>query len=252
MSLPARTGWDWLKAGFGLLRTQPGILMVFLFANVTVFMLLLALPLVGTLLIPSLSMAIWEGCRQIDNGKRVNFDVVLTGFKRPVLKPLFKLGLAYLALAGVLMLVALSLLSREVLEAMAKATPGSPLVLAPGETLSLMLVALLQALGLLVLSFAAPLVTWQAMKPGKAIFYSIFGVLGAKRAFLVLVLSWTGLFFVGGTVLSIVLGNGTIGRVLFIWVILVLLLVAQCALYAAYRQIYGAPDEPSKPDLIKR
>lgn len=253
MSLPARTGWHWLKAGFGLFRTQPGILMMFLFTNFMVSMLLSAMPLVGpllaVLLIPSFSMAILEGCRQIDHGQRVNFDVLLTGFRQPAVKQLVKLGTFYLILSVVLTILMRVLIDRSFFEQFANANPNNPMTLGGSDAFSLMLIFLLQALGLLLMSFAAPLVSWQQMTPGKATFYSTFGVLGAKKAFVTLMGAWAGIFFAVAMLVTAVFGNGSGGRVIIVWLVLLFVLVMQCAIYAAYRQIFGAPDAkaPAQP-----
>jgi hypothetical protein len=247
MSLPARTGWEWLKAGFGLFRTQPGILMMFLFTNFLVSMLLSAMPLVGpliaVLLIPSFSMAILEGCRQIDHGQRVNFDVLLTGFRQPQVKELIKLGTVYLVLSVVLTILMRVMIDPAFFAQFGNATPDNPVTMGGADALSLMLIFLLQALALLLLSFAAPLVFWQQMKPAKATFYSIFGVLGAKKAFLTMMAAWSGIFFAVATLVTAVFGNGSGGRVVIVWLVLLFVLVLQCALYAAYRQVFGAPDD---------
>lgn len=254
MSLPAHTGWHWLKAGFGLFRMQPGILMMFLFTNFMVSMLLSSLPFVGpllaVLLIPSFSMAVLEGCRQIDHGRRVNFDVLLTGFRQPALKQLVKLGTVYLIVSVVLTILMRVMIDRAFFEQFANADPNNPVTLAGGDALALMLIFLLQALVLLMLSFAAPLLCWQNMTPGKAIFYSTFGVLGAKKAFATMMAAWTGIFFAIGMLVTAVFGNGSGGRVIIVWLVLLFVLVMQCAIYAAYRQIFGVPDEkaPAQAD----
>lgn len=256
MSLPARTGWHWLKAGFGLFRMQPGILMMFLFTNFLVSMLLSAMPLVGpliaVLLIPSFSMAILEGCRQIDHGQRVNFDVLLTGFRQPAIKQLAKLGTVYLALSVLLTILMRVLIDPAFFEQFAKAGPDNPVTVAGSGALSLMGIFLLQALVLLLLSFAAPLGCWQQMPPFKATFYSIFGVLGAKKAFATLMLAWAGIFFMVAMLVTAIFGNGSGGRVVIVWLVLLFVLVMQCAIYAAFRQIFGAPDQSGKADLAKR
>jgi hypothetical protein len=256
MSLPARTGWDWFKAGFGLFRTQPGILMMFVFTNFMVSMLLSALPFIGpllaVLLIPSFSMASFEACRQIDHARKVSFDVLLTGFRAPMVKQLCKLGVVYLVVSVLLTILMRVMIDRSFFEQFAGANPNQSVSLAGSDMLSLLLILALQAVVLLVLSFAAPLVYWQKMMPGKATFYSVFGVLGAKRAFFTMLITWAGCFMAIALLMTAVFGNGSGGRVIIVWLMLLFVLVLQCALYAAYRQIFGVPDDASQPDLTKR
>lgn len=256
MNLPARTGWHWLKAGFGLFRMQPGILMMFVFTNFMMSLLLSALPFIGAplavLLIPVFSMATLEGCRQIDAGRKVNFDVLLTGFRPPMVRQLCKLGVVYLVLSVAVTLLMRGMIDRSFFEQFADANPDNPVRMADADLMALLLILALQAMVLLLLAFAAPLIYWQKMLPGKATFYSVFAVLRAKGAFLTLLMCWAGLFLAIALVATAIFGNGSGGRVVIVWLMLLFVLLLQCGLYAAYRQIFGVPDELAKPDLIKR
>lgn len=249
MSLPARTGWHWLKAGFGLFRTQPGSLTILLFANLLASLLLSTLPIAGPMLtmvlIPSFSMAVLQACAEIDHGKRAGLSALATGFRMPGVLALCKLGLVYLAVSVVLTLLTRSMVNPGFLQQVAgPIDPARPPTIAGSDILAMLGIFALQSLALILLSFAAPLTHWQKMTPFKATFYSVFAVLGAKRAFATLLLSWFGLFFGIAMVATALLGSGNAARVLMVWIVLLFVLLLQCALYAAYRQIFGVPDEP--------
>ncbi|MGZ5183411.1 MAG: BPSS1780 family membrane protein, partial [Ramlibacter sp.] len=81
-TLPARTGWEWLKEGTALFRKQPAALTTILFASILGSIGLSFLPIIGTvlspLLIPSFSMAFMQACLMIENGDRVTPGVLLT------------------------------------------------------------------------------------------------------------------------------------------------------------------------------
>ena len=63
-----------------------------------------AIPLLGQfaamVLIPSFSMAFMQACLMIEHGQRVTPVVLLTGFRKPAVITLCKIGLAYLAAIG--------------------------------------------------------------------------------------------------------------------------------------------------------
>lgn len=245
--LPARTGWLWLSAGSALFRAQPGVLTMLLFANLLLSLLIARVPLIGPMvamvLIPSFSMAIMQACRDIDEGRRTALAVLATGFRAPAVRNLCKLGLVYLGVAVVLTLLARTTVNEAFwVQITTPIDPANPPDLNPSDVMSLMGIFALQSVALMLMCFASPLACWQNMKPGKATFYSVFAVLGAWRPFLVMLIGWFSIFFAISMVLTSVLGNGDAGRVVLFWVILLFVLLLQCAIYTAYRQIFGMPD----------
>ncbi|TFW35565.1 BPSS1780 family membrane protein [Massilia horti] len=248
--LPALTGWAWLKQGAGLFRKQPGALMTLLFANILFSIAISAVPILGPLvamvLIPVFSVAFMRACLMIDNGKRVTPAVLLSGFHKPVFGQLAKIGLIYVGVAVIMALVAGMLIDAETLTQVAKQPANSKEVqaLAPDVFAVLSGIFLLELAMLITLSFAAPLVFWQQMKPGKATFYSFFAVVKSARVFVVLLLAWFAILFGTWFIAVMLLGQASIVRIVIMWMFFLLMLVLQCALYVGYRQIFGKPDDP--------
>jgi hypothetical protein len=250
--LPASTGIMWLKQGFALFRQQPGILMMLIFTNLLAAMLLSQLPVLGSLIayaaIPSFTMAIQQSCRLIDEGQRVHPRVILTGFRPEAAKPLFKLGLVYLAIFLLLAIGMFLFLDPAWLKA-AKTAMESKTALVPDRHTVLVVSCGMLLLGLatLVLSFAPGLTHWKKMPTFKAIFYSVFAVLGSKAPMAVMLLAWMGLFVLVHAVIGRLFGALAVTQVLLTWFSFVAILIFHCATYAAYKQILGAPeDEPAK------
>ena len=248
-NLPARTGWDWLKQGTSLFRKQPAALTTILFASIVCSIGLSILPIIGTvlspLLIPSFSMAFMQACLMIENGDRVTPGVLLTGFRRPALGALCKVGTIYLVVGLVEMLVVVMMLGPEFFEKVAErqANPNDAAALLSTEIGVFMLIALINLVMLVTLYFAAPLTYWKHMKTGKAVFYSFFAVVRSARVFLVLLLAWFAAFFVLASLMSIVFGPGTLGRILLTWLVFLFMLLLQCSMYAGYRTIFGKPND---------
>ena len=242
--LPARAGREWLRGGFALIRKQPGLLTTVLMVNLFIPLLLGSVPLVGALLasiiVPSMTMALMQACALIEQGQRATPSVLLAGFHKPQVVRLCQLGLIYVVIP-LLFQLALSLtVSEGFVEQLRK--PIDPENLPPSfesDMFAMLLIYLTMMASVLFLCFAAPLAHWQKMSPFKAIFYSFFAVLGAWRAFLALLLSVFGLFIMAATVVALLAQGSSIGSVLLLWLTMMFALLVQCAIYTAYRQIFG-------------
>ncbi len=259
-NLPALTGWTWLKQGAGLFRQQPAALTTLLFANILISIGISAIPILGPLvvsvLIPSFSMAFMQACLMIENGQRVTPGVLLTGFRKPAFAALCKIGLVYLGIGVVQLILMWLTIDQETVQEMARQSRegGQPGSLPGSAMLALFVIVMLNLAGMMAMCFAGPLTYWQKMPPGKAAFYSFFAVLRSARVFIVLLLAWFGIFLGISVVLSILLGGSNITRVLLMWLIFLFVLLLQCAMYAAYREIFGKPqvqDVAAKVDLTK-
>jgi hypothetical protein len=249
-ALPAKTGWSWLKQGMGLFRKQPAALTTLLFANVLVSFAIGAIPLAGQLaavLIPSFSMSFMQACLMIDHNVRVTPAVLLTGFRKPAVISLCKIGLAYLAVAVLLKLIAYFMIGDAFWKQ--AAVPTDRPVIAGSDLLGIIMIAVLEVGTVMSLCFAAPLAYWQKMPPAKAVFFSFFAVLRSFRVFLVMLLAWFGMFMLASVVFLMVLGNGTLGRVAITWLGFLFILLLQCAMYAGYRQVFGVPDLGARPGV---
>ena len=245
-NMPAITGWNWLKEGTALFRKQPAALTTLLFANILINLLIGSVPLLGPMLamvlIPSFSLAFMKACLMIENGERVTPAVVMTGFRKPLLTELCKIGLVYLGLSVLLTVLARLVVDFELIQQVLQ--PADPKNVPPVPSWELVKMFALSALNasvLIALSFAPPLVYWQKMAPGKAIFYSFFAVVKSARVFLVLLTSWLGIMLLGLFVIVIIMGTSMFGRVLMMWLVFLFVLLLQCAMYAGYRQIFGKP-----------
>lgn len=251
-ALPARSGWEWVKQGATLFRKQAGVLTALLFINLMISVVLGVIPFIGPMLgvvlIPSLSMAILQACALIAVDQRVNLAVLATGFRKPAVSALCKLGLVYLGVSLLLtVLIHFSIDDDFMKQFSAPIDPKTGPVINASDLATMFGIMLLQVATVILLCFAAPLVAWQGMSAGKATFYSFFAVVGATRAFFVMLLSWFAIFFLVLMIVVMVLGNSDMGRVVIMWVGLMFVLLLQCAIFAAYRQIFGAPAVAEKP-----
>ncbi|MFN3788654.1 BPSS1780 family membrane protein [Massilia sp.] len=251
-SLPAITGWHWLKQGAGLFRQQPAALTTLLFANILISIGISAVPLLGPMiavvLIPSFSMAFMKACLMIENGERVTPGVLLTGFRQPVVKDLCKVGLIYLAVSLLMAVITRFAVDPGFWEQVARQgrEGGQPQV-AGSDVLAMFMIFGLDVAVLMSLCFAAPLTYWQKMTAGKAVFYSFFAVVRSARVFIVLLLAWFAIFFGICMVITLLLGASNMTRVVIMWLIFLFILLLQCAMYVGFRQIFGKPVDGAAP-----
>jgi hypothetical protein len=244
--LPAGTGWAWLKQGAALFRKQPAGLTTLLFANILISIALSALPVLGPLLavilIPSLSMAFMQACLMIDNGERVTPRVLLTGFRKPAVVALCKLGVVYLAVSVVLAVLASVMINDTFwLQLSGKQVDPKKMAVDASDMLGMLGLFLLDMAALISLAFAAPLMYWEKMGPGKATFYSFFAVVRSARVFGVMLLAWFAMFFAVCCLVALVVSKTDLAYVIMLWLIFLFVLLLQCAIYAGYRQIFGKP-----------
>ncbi len=251
--LPARTGWEWLREGAALFRKQPAGLTALLFANFFISILLASLPVVGqflaVILMPSLSMAFMQACLMIENGETVTLRVLATGFRKPAVASLCKLGVVFLIVSAVMTLLSSVLINDAFWQQLRdQGSVPQKLDIAPRDMLGMLALFVIDLSVLISLAFAAPLVYWEKMGPGKATFYSFFAVVKSARVFVVLLGAWFGLFCLVSFFITPLFGLIGVSQagifavmygILFIFVLLL-----QCAIYVGYRQIFGKPIEP--------
>jgi hypothetical protein len=188
-------------------------------------------------------MAFMQACLMIDNGERVTPGVLLTGFRKPVLGGLCKVGLIYLGVFLVLKL-ATEMFTPESLRQFPgtiKIDPKGKLPFTVADIMAVFGLLILETVSLLTLCFAAPLTYWKRMGPGKATFYSFFAVVRSARVFGVLLLSWFGIFTAITFLVVNLFSQIALAQVVLMWLMFLFIMFLQCAIYAGYRDIFGTP-----------
>ena len=95
--------------------------------------------------------------------------------------------------------------------------------------------------------FAAPLIAWQGMGVGKAIFYSFFAVRRAGKAFLIYGLAWVTIGMILPVIVSSILGmilnSATASVFILLPMSLVLTVIMYCSFYPTYTHLFGNPPD---------
>ncbi|RFP22830.1 hypothetical protein D0T25_08590 [Duganella sp. BJB488] len=248
--LPARTGWHWVKQAMQLFRKQPGALMALFFCCMFLSLFSLVVPFLGsvapTLLAPMFTIALLQACADVDHDKRALPNLVFSGFRKPVRKPLLGLGVLYL-LVMLLALAVLTLLDDGVLIKMATRQIPMDKDLLENSRGALFVSSGIYMLGWMLSSLAAPLIYWQKMTLAKALFFSVVTVCREFKAFLMAAVVLFLMFQVGAAVPVLLLDSAQLQVMVIFTIFLMMVVLMHCTLYACYRQFFGMPEASAPP-----
>lgn len=249
--IPANAGWLWVKQGFALFRKQPAEMSTLFLAYMFLMLVVGILPLLGQILpmvlIPVFSMAFMQACAQIEDGKKVYPNLLLTGFRSPAFLSLVKLGFLYL-LAAVGAIAASALIDGGVFWQVMSSSKAmdTETIRNSNMSLGMMFSALVYTPAAMAFWYAAPLIAWQKMGIGKAIFYSFFAVKRAGKAFVVYALAWLliGVLLpvIVSSIVSILIAKAFVMMLVLLPLSLVLTVVMYCSFYPTYTTVFGRPE----------
>ena len=250
--LPAITGWIWVKEGFAIFRKQPAELSTLFFAYMFLMLGVGIIPVIGQLLplilVPLFSMTFMHACAYVKAGKRVYPNLLLVGFRSPAKRTLIKLGTLYLV-AAIVAIGASSLIDGGVFwqAITGQIVLDADTVRGSSMTSAMFFAALVYIPAAMAFWYAAPLIAWQGMGVGKAIFYSFFAVRRAGKAFLIYGLAWVsiGMIFpvIVSSILGILLNSASASIFILLPLSLVLTVIMYCSFFPTYTHLFGEPPE---------
>lgn len=253
-NLPANTGWLWVKEGFALFRKQPAEISTLFLAYMFLMLAIGIVPLLGQILpmvlVPVFSMAFMQACVQIEQGQKVFPNLLLTGFRSPSFRSLLKLGGLYLV-AAVLAVAASALVDGGVFWQVMSGDKelDAETIRQSNMSAAMMFSAAVYLPAAMAFWYAAPLIMWQKMGVGKAVFYSFFAVKRSGKAFIVYGLAWLliGVLMpaVVSSLLAMLFGKAFIVMVVLLPLSLMLTVVMYCSFYPTYTHVFGRPGQES-------
>lgn len=258
--VPAIAGWHWIKQGFALFRRQPGEMSTLFVLYCCLNLMISLIPVLGAVLwfvlIPVFSMAFMTACNDIEQDKRVHPRVLLAGFRSPALKRLLALGACYLVAMLVAAVAAKIFDDGYLFQAIANQMNNPPTADAnqtedPRLVKSALFLMGVYLSAILPLWFASPLIAWQNMSVGKAIFFSFFSVVRAIKAIALYALCWAAInifvdFGIDAILQLLQVENFEIAAFVLMPFFLLLTVVMHCSYYASYAQIFGTPARPAE------
>ena len=235
----ARQGLQWIMSGFYLFRMAPMAWMLLCFTLILIAMTLAILPLLGqfifTLISPVFLAGLMLGCRDLEQGEKLDITHLFAGFKKNT-APLVTVGGIYLIgqvlIVGIVMLIGGTAMMEMLLQG--KRVNENELMEVADDMLSATLVALALSIPLLMAAWFSPLlVAFHNMPPVLAMKKSFFACL--KN---ILPLQLYGIILIILTVIAIIpYGLGLI----------VLIPIIFASIYVSYKDIFL-----SEPLTIKK
>lgn len=249
-----------MKEGFALYRKQPVELATLFLSYMFLMFVVGVIPVLGQLLplllVPVFSMAFMQASAEVEQGKRVYPNLLLTGFRSPAFINLLKLGGLYL-LAAIAAVGASALVDDGVFwNVMTGQIILDEKTMAESSMLQAMLFAAAVYLpAAMAFWYAAPLVMWQSMPVGKAVFFSFFAVQRAGKAFIVYGLAWMliGVLLpvIISSVIALLVGKAIVTIVILLPMSLVLTVIMYCSFYPTYTAVFGKPPGSPAPPAIR-
>ena len=90
--VPAITGWHWIKQGTALFRKQPleisTMFLGYMFLTVAGGIIPVLGQILPLLLVPVFSMSFMQACVQLESGKRIFPNLLVSGFRLPAFRSL--------------------------------------------------------------------------------------------------------------------------------------------------------------------
>lgn len=267
--LPTMSGMQWIRSGFILLRRQPHELsmmfLVYVSVNVLGFSMLYQLqPTLAMLFIylfnQILTTGFMLGTARVDADGHATPRALFTYFRAPALGPMTALGACYLLAVLVACLAAYLYLGGDMAETIVRTMGGSNAGNPNVDPAIRDLMFNATTIGSLVYMllvfpfwFAGPLIAWQGMSLGKAIFFSTFSVLRSLKAFLAYFMAWAVISMFVLINLSALLallhvGSSALTMAVLIPTLLFLNMLRYCSYYPSYVELFGKPQLPAHED----
>lgn len=253
---PASLGWLWIKEGFALFRKQPAELSTLFLSYFFVMIVVGIIPFFGQLLplllIPMFGIAFMQACADVEQGKKVFPNLLLTGFRSPAFRTLLKLGALYVV-AVIVVISASTLIDGGVFfkTMTGQITLDAETVQGSNLSTAMLFAAALYIPAAMAFWYAAPLIAWQKMSLMQAIFYSFFSVRRAGKAFLLYGLAWIGIgillpVFVSGIIGLVTGGRSLVTMMVLMTLSIVMTVIMYCSFYPTYTHLFGKPDQPKE------
>ncbi len=204
--VPARRGFDWLRAGLVLFRRSPAFLGFLVFSYLLCLLVCSLIPVLGQVLaaavMPALSVGVMNGCHLIARQQPPSLQVLRSGFQPNVFRALMSLGLINLVGSAVVVMLLQWLDGGVLFQVLA----GQRAVDESGDPELMRSIVIVTALSLpLAMSywFAPLLCAWRGVTGLKAMFFSFVLVWENWRAFLVFACAWAAVAVGAGLILGV-------------------------------------------------
>ena len=253
VSLPALSGWRWVRDGWMLFRKQP--MAFFSWAMFVSLILMVASvtppigPLIFVVLMPTATLLSLSAARHAEQGQKVLLGTWIAPLRLAgVFRRLLGMGALYVLFCLFLGLIAFMPFSEEVTQAVKAVTTNNDLLpLLEAVRTPMAIFAVLYVLMAAVFWYAPALVGWHSIPMTRALFYSGIACWRNKWAFGIYGLSWLAIFLAIDTVLSALTMVGlpkSFSAMIQVPVNVVASAVLYCSFYTSFISVFYSEPAP--------
>jgi hypothetical protein len=255
-TVPASSGWLWIKQGIRTFWRQPLAMSGLFFMFMGVVSVLSAIPFVGSALslalLPAATLGLMAAARQAAEGQFPMPKVLASAFSagKQRMHAMLKLGGLYAACFLLVMGLSALFDGGSFAGVYLRGDPLTEELARDPDFQRALWVGMGLYVPLAILFWHAPaLVHWHGVDPVKSLFFSAMACWVNKSALLVYTLGWLGVFMAGGMALSLVmafLGSAELGGVLVLPSVLLMASMFFTSTYFTFRDSFVA-DESDTP-----
>jgi hypothetical protein len=253
VSLPALSGWRWVRDGWMLFRKQP--MAFFSWAMFVSLILMVASvtppigPLIFVVLMPTATLLSLSAARHAEQGQKVLLGTWIAPLRLAgVFRRLLGMGALYVLFCLLLGLIAFMPFSEEVTQAVKAVTTNNDLLpLLEAVRTPMAIFAVLYVLMAAVFWYAPALVGWHSIPMTRALFYSGIACWRNKWAFGIYGLSWLAIFLAIDTVLSALTMVGlpkSFSAMIQVPINVVASAVLYCSFYTSFISVFYSEPAP--------
>lgn len=251
-TVPASTGWLWVKLGIRTFWRQPLAMSGLFFMFMGVVSLLSAIPLVGSALalalLPAATLGLMAAARQAADGKFPMPQVLASAFSagKQRMQAMLQLGAFYAV--GFLLVMGISALfdGGTFAGVYLKGDPLTEELARDPDFQRALWVGMGLYLPLALVFWHAPaLVHWHGVQPAKSLFFSALACWSNKGALLVYGMAWMAVFMAGGITLSVLMalvGSAELGSLLVLPSVLLMASMFFTSTYFTFRDSFVADE----------
>ncbi len=247
--VPMQRGWYWPRDGFALWRRNPALISFLAFGYLLILIVVSVFPFIGQplafLLMPALSLGVFNGCRVVDEGRKTGPDILLSGFRNNV-QSLLTIGGCYLVGSVFALLITIPVDGGVLVKTVLYGKVDPALINStPRFALAALLAAGVSTPVIMAYWFAPVLAGWWSLPAMKALFFSFYACLRNWRPFLAF---GVALLLFGVILPSFVLGviglvSPVLANLLSIPLLLLLVPIAFASFYINVRDVLGLPGD---------
>lgn len=235
-SVAARSGWRWIVEGVALFRRTPFMWVALTLVLALIWMLLLAVRVIGPLLFNLVSPIFFAGymlaCRDLEEGRELELGHLFSAFRSQVAAPLVTVGGVYLvgliAIIGIIIVMA------------GGSMPTGPLMGKGADPAALAHAARSLALGVMVgVAIYIPLIMAVWFAPLLVAFHGMGALEAMKVSFAACSRNFMAFTLYGLVVMVL----WTLASIPLLLGLLVVLPIVLCSIYVSYKEVFDFSEQ---------